>query len=606
MRLFILLTLLFFFIPEKNHAQTLTRGPYMHMATSNSIIIRWRTDIATNSQVKYGLNGNNLNIVYSTPALVTDHIVTLTGLMPDTKYYYSVGTSLLALQGDTQNYFRTAPITSAAYEKPVRFWAVGDMAKNTPQETAVIHAFEKHVDTAYIDGFILLGDNAYPLGYDQHYQDGFFNYYQHSITKHVVLWPCLGNHDYANDYTKRTSHQVPYFDIFSNPQNAEMGGMPSNNERYYSYNYGNIHFINLDSYGLEEVNGSYYGLADTAFSPQVQWLRNDLNANTLPWIIVSYHHPPYCMGTHNSDIESDLAALRINLNPILEKYNVDLVLNGHCHTYQRSNFIKNHFGPEATFDSTLHLVQNSSGRYDGSPNSCLYIKNNTSKKDSGVVYAVIGSGSAIPQPPFAAWPHEAMQYSNYIDNGAMYITVEGNELNAVWISTDTNQVVKDRFTIIKNANRKKNIYCHYPGIVALKAGWRKGPYAWSTGDTSRTIYFSATHDTVMYVTDIWNCITDTFQILDSSILQVNDISTFSASIYPNPTRGEITIELPGNGNYEYILRAENGSKILQQKFFVRDRLFHIKLKDKVSKGNYILSIKNDKSKLFTSKITLTE
>jgi Icc-related predicted phosphoesterase len=606
MRLFLFLTFLSFFIFEKNSAQVLTRGPYMNMATSNSIVIRWRTDVPCNSQVKYGTNKNNLNVAVNTAALVTDHIVTLSTLNAETRYFYSIGTSLLTFQGDSQNYFHTAPVASAIYNKPVRFWAVGDMAKNTPQETAVINAFEKHTDTLPVNGFILLGDNAYPLGYDANYQDGFFNYYQKSITKHIVLWPCLGNHDYANDYNRRVDHLIPYLDIFSNPQNGEMGGIASNNERYYSYNIGNVHFINLDSYGLENVSGTYYGLADTAFSPQVQWLKYDLSLNTLPWVIVSYHHPPYCMGTHNSDAETDLGALRTNINPILEKYNVDLVLNGHCHTYQRSNMIRNHFGLESSFDSTLNLVQNSSGRYDGSPNSCLYIKNNVARRDSGVIYAVVGSGSAVPQLPMAQWPHNAMQYSNYLDNGSIYISVHGNELNAEWISTDTSQVVKDRFTILKNANKLKKVFCSYPAILTLEAAWHTAPFMWSTGDSTQSIQFLATHDTVLYVSDHWNCITDTFQIMQAAPASVSDQSNFDARIYPNPTRDEISVDVPSAGLYGISIYSENGVLIYQESLPVKGKTVKLSLKDKIASGNYIVAVKNERNAVFTTKITVSE
>ncbi len=607
MRLFVWVMLLTLCLTEKNMAQTLIRGPYMNMATPHSIIIQWRTDMAINSRVQYGTDPNNLNMSAELPILTTEHSIKLINLLPDTKYYYNIGTSLFILQGDHQNYFRTAPVAHPKYNKPIRFWAMGDMGKATPQETAVKEAFKKYVDTNYVDGFILLGDNAYPSGFDSDYQYGFFNYFQNDITKHTVLWPCLGNHDYANDNFQRMNHQIVYFDIFSNPQNAEMGGVASNNERYYSFNYGNIHFVNLDSYGLENVSGNYYGLADTAFSPQVQWLKYDLSQNTMPWVIVSYHHPPYCMGTHNSDYESDLVALRTNLNPILEKYNVDLVLNGHCHSYQRSNFIKNHFGLEASFDSSLHLVQNTSGRYDGTPNSCMYIKNTGSKKDSGVIYAVVGSGSAIPQWAQMTWPHSAMQYSNYLDNGSMLVTVEGNSLHAVWISTDTMQVVKDEFTIIKQANTKKTIQSNYPATIPLKASWKNGKHLWSTGDTTQQIIWVATHDTVLYVSDSWNCLTDTFHITDAGVMMGQSIhETFTATLFPNPTSKQIRMELMPNTQYELILSTETGQTIMKYKWMANDKMNTISLPEHIIAGTYILSVKNDKNQFFTSKITLLE
>ena len=61
----------------------------------------------------------------------------------------------------------------------------------------------------------MLGDNAYPNGEDAEFQNGFFNYFQQSITKNTVLWPATGNHEYANDYTRRQTHNIAYFDIFT-------------------------------------------------------------------------------------------------------------------------------------------------------------------------------------------------------------------------------------------------------------------------------------------------------------------------------------------------------------------------------------------------------
>ena len=88
----------------------------------------------------------------------------------------------------------------------------------------------------------------------------------------------------------------PYFNIFNLPKYAKCGGVPSNSEKYYSYNWGNVHFIALDSYGALNHTGS----------PMYQWLLNDLQLNTAKWIIAYWHHPPYSKGTHNSDVEIEL------------------------------------------------------------------------------------------------------------------------------------------------------------------------------------------------------------------------------------------------------------------------------------------------------------
>ena len=126
---------------------------------------------------------------------------------------------------------------------------------------------------------------------------------------------------------------------------------------------------------------------DTTGSVQYQWLKQDLNANTSMWTVVYFHHPPYTMGSHNSDSELDLVAIREKLTPLFEAKKVDVVLNGHSHNLERSWLIKGHTGLEATFSKTLHATDTSSARYDGSPNSCPYIKDSLTNK--GVVYAAV-------------------------------------------------------------------------------------------------------------------------------------------------------------------------------------------------------------------------
>ena len=73
-------------------AESVTRGPYLQIGTPTSVIVRWRTNIATNSRVHFGTDPVNLDNVADDPALKTEHEVMLSGLLPDTQYFYSVGT----------------------------------------------------------------------------------------------------------------------------------------------------------------------------------------------------------------------------------------------------------------------------------------------------------------------------------------------------------------------------------------------------------------------------------------------------------------------------------------------------------------------------------
>ncbi|MFT3700758.1 MAG: fibronectin type III domain-containing protein [Agriterribacter sp.] len=73
-------------------AQTpvLIRGPYLQLATTTSMNVRWRTDIATISRVRYGLSLGGLNGMVESTVSETEHELKITGLVPNTKYWYTI------------------------------------------------------------------------------------------------------------------------------------------------------------------------------------------------------------------------------------------------------------------------------------------------------------------------------------------------------------------------------------------------------------------------------------------------------------------------------------------------------------------------------------
>ena len=114
-------------------AQTVERGPYLQVPTSGSMVIRWRTDVPTDSRVSYGASPGSLGTNVDDPALVTDHEVEVSGLTPNTQYFYSVGTTTTELAGnDADHSFRTSPSPGAS--QPIRFWALGDSGFADPMD----------------------------------------------------------------------------------------------------------------------------------------------------------------------------------------------------------------------------------------------------------------------------------------------------------------------------------------------------------------------------------------------------------------------------------------------------------------------------------------
>ncbi|HXG67965.1 MAG TPA: fibronectin type III domain-containing protein [Blastocatellia bacterium] len=403
-----------------------TRGPYLQSGTPTSVVVRWRTDVATDSRVRYGTTQGNLTLTADNPTITTEHEVTLTGLSPETTYYYSVGTAAATLAGnDAGHFFMTAPAAGAA--RPTRIWVLGDSGTANANAQAVRNAYLSFTGATHTNLWLMLGDNAYPNGTDSEYQAAVFNMYPTMLRK-SVLWPTLGNHDTAGSTNPPSS--LPYYNIFTLPTNGEAGGMASGTEDYYSFDYGNIHFICLDSMTSDRSPGG----------PMLTWLQNDLASTTQQWIIAFWHHPPYSKGSHNSDTETQLVQMRENALPILEAGGVDLVLTGHSHSYERSFLIDGHYGLSGTFTDAMKK-DGGDGRADGAG---AYTKASPgAAPNEGAVYVVAGSSG---QTSGGLLNHPAMFIS--LNNlGSMVLDINGNRLDARFLR-ETGSTA-DYFTIIK-------------------------------------------------------------------------------------------------------------------------------------------------------------
>ncbi len=150
--------------------------------------------------------------------------------------------------------------------------------------------------SADTDGIFFLGDNAGSKGLDLDYQYRVFDMYDSKL-KNSITWSCVGNHD---DIASIVGSQTgPYYDIFTFPKNGESGGMPSGTESYYSFDYGNIHFIFLNSFDEDRSVGS----------AMYNWALSDIQNTTQKWIVAFWHHPPYSAGWHPSEGNDYLAFL---------------------------------------------------------------------------------------------------------------------------------------------------------------------------------------------------------------------------------------------------------------------------------------------------------
>ena len=160
-----------------------------------------------------------------------------------------------------------------------------------------------------IDGTVFnLGDNVYDSGTAAE----FTNCYSPTWGRHKARTkPSPGNHEYG------TAGAAGYFGYF-----GAAAGDPS--KGYYSYNLGDWHVVVLNS------NLSCAVVSCAPNSPQEQWLRGDLAANTKLCTLAYWHHPRFNSGAeHGNDLD---------VSPLwdaLYQYNADVILNGHEHIYER-------------------------------------------------------------------------------------------------------------------------------------------------------------------------------------------------------------------------------------------------------------------------------
>jgi acid phosphatase type 7 len=376
--------------------------------------------------VSFGTTQGSLTSAADNATQTTEHEVLVTGLSPATTYFYSVGSTSQVLAGnDANHFFVTSPVAGTA--NPTRIWVLGDSGTADANAQAVRNAYLNFTGSIHTNFLLMLGDNAYENGTDSEYQVAVFDMYP-TILRTSVLWPTIGNHDTAQSSNPPAS--LPYFAMFTLPANAQAGGMASGTEKYYSFDYGNIHFICLDSMTSDR----------SSTGPMATWLRADLASSTRQWTIAFWHHPPYSKGSHNSDTESNLVEMRQIFLPILEEAGVDLVLAGHSHSYERSYLIDGHYGTSSTFTNAMKK-DGGSGRAD---TGGAYTKPTLGPgTHEGAVYAVAGSSGQISG---GLLNHPAMFIS--LNNlGSMVLDVNGNTLDAKFLRE--NEEVWDYFRIVK-------------------------------------------------------------------------------------------------------------------------------------------------------------
>jgi hypothetical protein len=441
-------------------APKLFRHPYLQMATQTSITLVWRTRGPSRPVVRYGEQPDRLNLrvpaaqitlrlalnvaapdialrLHSAPNDTHQYEAVITGLNPDRKYYYAVHDGDERLAGaDEDHRFHTLPI--AGKDRALRFWVLGDSGTGNALQRLVFTAMQTFMakEKRKFDGFLHVGDMAYGAGKDAEFQVKFFKVYS-PLLRHTVCWPSMGNHEGG---TSRGMTGIgPYYDAYVLPTKAEAGGLPSGKEAFYSFDFGNVHFVCLDSHDLSRKPDGEMAL----------WLRADLERTKAKFLIAYWHHPPYTLGSHDSNVEHQLVEMRTHIMPILESGGVDLVLSGHSHIYERSMLIDGAYVTPTTTDGVVLDDGDGDPQGDGP-----YRKSEGLKPHRGTVAIVAGNGGANVSR-LGTMP---IMRRIFLEHGSVILDVEKDTLTVRMLNGLG--VIRDRFQIVKKGEVAREVVLH--------------------------------------------------------------------------------------------------------------------------------------------------
>jgi predicted phosphodiesterase len=409
-----------------------TRQPYLQVSTPNSVIIRWQSGTGDIGKVRYGTTLSALtgSIVESEEERIY-HQVQITGLAPDTKYYYTVDDKS---KGSEEQYFTTPPAVGSSAD--VRIWAISDFgqtnSRDNERRAATVAQWKSFNKGSYHASFVLsMGDQTEDDAVYQ-LQHNYFNLLE-DVLRSSPLYTTVGNHDGHDSLYN-------YKRTFTLPIKAEAGGVASGTEKYYSFDYANIHVVSL----CTEIHD------EAGRKAQREWLRKDLDQNKQEWLIACMHQPFHSGGYHPSDEVEYAPTQRSDWLPILEEHGVDLVLQGHNHVYERSFLLDNLLGPTTTL-TAANKKDAGNGREDGDG---PYLKNKRASHQGAVFITVPAGGNSNSTKTFRRYPIFPVVFPGFDYEGSVVIDVQGDRMDVKFLCDEVNEQgshVWDYFTI-KKAN----------------------------------------------------------------------------------------------------------------------------------------------------------
>mmetsp|Transcript_35139 Transcript_35139/g.91248 ORF Transcript_35139/g.91248 Transcript_35139/m.91248 type:complete len:550 (+) Transcript_35139:375-2024(+) len=294
------------------------------------------------------------------------HIAVMTDLEPGRRYHYSID------DGSYENEFQAPPRHGSTQR--FTFLAYGDMGEpydeeaKSPLGEVVMSRVEEDLRHNGGDMVLHVGDLSYAEG-KSYVWDRFFDMIEPTAAR-LPYMIGVGNHEY--DYTDGKSRDpsgwTPYLPDWGNYDNGSGGecGVPtakrfrmpgqddpdSQAPFWYEFSYGTAHFIMISSEHPMDTS-----------SPQYAWLKSALkrvDRCVTPWLVVAFHRPMYVPHPHKGNTRVG-KHLRREFEHLLSKYNVDVAINGHVHSYLRTCPLYNKECLGRDVGGVVHLVIGTGG-----------------------------------------------------------------------------------------------------------------------------------------------------------------------------------------------------------------------------------------------------
>ena len=277
-------------------SQTITKGPYLANPMANSMTIRWESGTKADFEVKYGRYKPSKSVQGKLIGQKTSGFLyqaVITKLKPGQKYFYEVKSG--NIKSETESFIAPNPKLT-----DFSFVVFGD-SRSKPH---VLESFARQINQIKPVAVIANGDLVAKGGDINGWQSKFFDPLQ-SVIAHIPFISAVGDHE--SDQVDGDDAKL--FTHFLLPQKNNM-------KLWFSYDFGNAHFIFLDwRYpNSKEMAG---------------WFKKDISQSKKTWNFVVMHRSPYNMGGHH-------VSWGKNIWPQLFRENkIDVVFSGHSHLYER-------------------------------------------------------------------------------------------------------------------------------------------------------------------------------------------------------------------------------------------------------------------------------